>query len=108
MPDTKKTLLYTACQEGNYPIVKYFLGRNLNPSIKSKTDANDYESCLEVAARWNYVDIVKILLEKGHLHEVEIREALKNKHIKKPVKDIINDHINKKAQSGKKKGCSCF
>ena len=61
LPDCKKTLMYIACQEGNYQVVEFFLNKNMNPSIKSKINDNEFETCLEVAARWNYIDIVKLL-----------------------------------------------
>jgi ankyrin repeat protein len=108
LPDTEKTLLYTACQDGNFEVVEYFLIKGLLPSIKSKTDENDFENCLDVAARWNYVEIVKLLLDKGNFSEGEIRQTLKSKNLTKSVKDLINSHLSSKNQSKKKKGCACF
>ncbi len=52
-----KTLMYIACQEGNKDIVKYFLEKNLNPNIRVYYNDN-IDSCLAVAVRWNFVDIV--------------------------------------------------
>ena len=62
-----KTLFYIACQEGNKEIVKYFLEKNLNPNIRVYYNDN-IDSCLAVAVRWNFVDIVKILLESKKIN----------------------------------------
>ena len=88
-------------------MVEYFLSKNLNPSIKSKSDENELETCIQVAARWNYVDIVKLLLDSGKVLDLEIKDVLKNKHLKKPVVNLINEHLTKKGK-GKKGGCACF
>jgi len=32
----EKTILYMACQDGNFKLVNYFLEKGLNPTIKSK------------------------------------------------------------------------
>ena len=47
-----KNLLYVACQEGKIEIVEYFLNKGLNTKIKSKSDDNEFETPLQVAARW--------------------------------------------------------
>ncbi len=79
----------------------------MNPSIKSKSDEDELESCIQVAARWNYTNIVKLLLDSGKVLEIDIKETLKNKYIKKPITHMLNEHINKKNKI-KKGGCACF
>lgn len=106
--DNKKNLLYIACQEGNFEIVNYFISKNLNPNLKSKTDDNEYETCLQVAVRWNYVDIVKLLLEKCKLSEVEVSEAMKN-CFNKQILNLLKQYLKEKyGAKGKKSGCACF
>jgi len=101
---TKKTLFYTACQEGNYAVVEYFLHKNLLPSIKSMSDDNEFETCLEVPVRWNYYDIVKLLLEKGNIPKLEVISVSKKKNISKPIRKLINKYLGKNSQSS----CACF
>ncbi|EAR98530.2 ankyrin repeat protein (macronuclear) [Tetrahymena thermophila SB210] len=51
--------LYIACMNQNIEIVKFLLKIGAIPSIKTKNQ----DTCLEVAARWRYVNIVQILLQ---------------------------------------------
>ncbi len=88
-------------------LVEYFLSKNLDPSIKSKSDDDELENCIQVAARWNYINIVKLLLDSGKVQEIDIQEILKNKYIKKPVIKLLYEHTNKK-NKGKKGCCACF
>jgi len=37
-----KTLLYLACQEGNFKLVNYLLCKQLNPSLKSKVKLKSF------------------------------------------------------------------
>lgn len=101
-----KTLLYIACQEGKYEIVQFFLSKNLNANILSKSDDNEYESCLQVAARWNYPDIVQLLLDKGNLQQKDLEDTLKIKYLKKPVAKLIKKKL--KSEKRSKGGCACF
>ncbi len=107
LTNSKKTLLYIACQEGNYELVEYLLEKNLNTSIKSKSDNDEYETCLQVAARWNYSKLVALLLDKGNISPDELKETLKNKSLKKHITELINKDLLKKSGRNKK-GCACF
>ncbi len=46
-----KTLLYIACREGKYDIVKFMLDNKFDPKIKSAISDIEDESCLQVASR---------------------------------------------------------
>ncbi len=107
LTNSKKTLLYIACQDGNYELVDFLLSKNLNPSIKSKSDHYDYETCLQVAARWNYTEVVALLLNKATLPLEELKDTLRYKNLKKPIVDLISKQIEKKIGKNKK-GCACF
>ena len=100
-----KTLLYIACQEGATEIVKYFLEKRLNPNIK----ANYYDmedTCLAVAVRWNFYDIVKLLLESNRIYPDDIEETLENENCNEKIKELLFSHIPEDRK--KKKGCGCF
>ncbi|KAL4475766.1 hypothetical protein ABPG72_011543 [Tetrahymena utriculariae] len=51
--------LYIACMNQNIEIVKFLLKIGAIPNIKTKNK----DTCLEVAARWRYVNVVQILLQ---------------------------------------------
>lgn len=46
-----KTLLYIACREGKYDLVKFMLENKFDPKIKSVISEIEEESCLQVACR---------------------------------------------------------
>ncbi len=101
-----KTLLYIACQEGATEIVKFFLEKRLNPNIKAiYYDMED--TCLAVAARWNYYDIVKLILDSNRVYEDDIIDILNNEKCSQKIKELIISYIpdNKKKRN---KGCNCF
>ena len=79
----------------------------MNPSILSKNDSNEYETCLQVAARWGYNDIVKIILEKRcqSINIDEIEKTLKIKPLKPSIIKILKDVLKAKKNKG---GCACF
>ena len=100
-----KTLLYIACQEGATEIVKFFLEKRLNPNIKAiYYDMED--TCLAVAARWNYYDIVKLILESNRIDSDDIEETLENENCNEKIKNLLFSHIPDDRK--KKKGCGCF
>ena len=101
-----KTLLYIACQEGATEIVKFFLEKRLNPNIKAiYCDMED--SCLAVAARWNYYDIVKLILDCNRVLEDDIFEVLYNEKCSEKIKELINSYIPEERKK-RNKGCNCF
>lgn len=89
-----KTILYVACQQGKVEIVDFFVQKNYNVHVKSKID-NKYESCLQVACRWNYYSIVNLLLKHSKFIKKEITESLGygNEAINKMLKSYLNDHF---------------
>jgi ankyrin repeat protein len=100
-----KTLLYVACQEGKYDIVEFFISKGLNTKIKSKADNNDFELPLHAAARWGYVNIVKLLLERGKYTSQEIKTCLAMDLLKESTAMVLRNHLKEVKKS---KGCSCF
>lgn len=73
--ESGKTLLYIACQEGFFEIVDFLLDQKIDSKIKSRRSGSEYESCLAVAVRWKFYNIVKLLLEKGCYSETDINEC---------------------------------
>ncbi len=69
--------MYIACKEGKSDILEYFLDVNLNPTLDSKINNFEKESCLEVACRWGYIKIVELLLDKVSYTRDEIKKAIK-------------------------------
>jgi hypothetical protein len=98
-------LLYVACLEGKVEIVEFLLKKGLNGKIKSKAQEYEFETPLQVAARWNYINIVKLLLGKVDYSRSEIEICLKTSTLKPPTIAILK---NKLKDMKKKKGCSCF
>lgn len=91
-----KTLLYIACQEGRYEVVKYLLEKKLIGQIKSRIDSETFESPLQCACRWNYVKIVNLLLEKVDFSKQELKEAISMKNLSESVKYVLKRHMIKK------------
>jgi hypothetical protein len=87
-----KTLLYIACQEGKIDIVRYLLEKKINAFVKSKLDAKDGESPLGVAARWNYANIVSLLLEKVQYRKEHILEVLDMQGLTKRIRKTLKRH----------------
>jgi len=103
-----KTLLYIACQEGNTKIVKFLLEKKLNPNIKAiYSDSNMEDSCLAVAVRWNFYDIVKLILETNKIYEDDIFDILNQEKCSLKIKKLILDFIPDDKKK-KYKGCGCF
>ena len=101
-----KTLLYIACQEGNTEIVKFLLEKKLNPNIKAiYFDMED--SCLAVAVRWNFFDIVKLILESNKIDEEDIYDILNQEKCSLKIKNLILNFIPDDKKQ-KCKGCGCF
>lgn len=87
-----KTLLYIACQEGKIDVVSYLLEKKINAFVKSKLDAKDGESPLGVAARWNYANIVSLLLEKVQYRKEHILEVLDMQGLTKRIRKTLKRH----------------
>lgn len=54
------TPLYLACRNGSLEYAKFFIHKGADFNIKC---GEEQESCLEVASRWEYVPIVKLLMK---------------------------------------------
>jgi len=102
----KKTLMYVACQEGNYEVVKFLLGKKLNPFVLSVSDANGIEeSCLQVSARWGYTKIINLFLEKVPYKKEDISLA-QNAAGNPNIFEILDKY--KKKHFKKQSSCFCF
>ena len=85
------------------------LQKKFDPKIKSKTQNNELESCLQVAVRyiifdcrWGLINIVKLLLEKVDYLRNEITEVLLTNSVSPPVRKLISNYKEKKFD---KKSC---
>lgn len=92
----KTTLLYVACREGKYEIVKFMLENNFDPHIRSFTNQNDSESCLQVAARWGMVNIVQLLLEKSEFSKEELLEVIKMEGLNREIRKTLSKYYAKR------------
>lgn len=69
--------LYEACKNGYSNTVQLLLDHGADPHLLSDLDKKDQESCLEVACRWNHVQVIRLLLNKTSWNNKEIKDALK-------------------------------
>lgn len=74
-------MIYLACLDGDYELVKLFLENGLDPTIEIKDFSlkkheTQNENCLSVSVRWNYIEIVKLLLSKNYFGEKNIQICL--------------------------------
>lgn len=93
LKENGKTLLYLACQEGNALFVQYFLNKKLNYNIPSKLE-NSEETPLECACRWNYLQIVNILLNQCNFNKKDICNASRCT-CSKPILHLLKNYITK-------------
>ena len=105
LPDGK-TLLYTACQEGNTTIVNYLLKKQLDVNIKVTYGGLD-DNCLAVASRWGYYDIVKLLLECGRIKYKYVVQVYNDSNVKSEIKKLIKFYIPKVSKKKHKKRFYC-
>jgi len=91
------TLMYIACREGNFDVLKYMIKNKFNHHVKSKidNDSNNYESCLQVATRWNHSKIVEYLLKHLKFDIYEIQEAIEIPNLNIGIKTLLYNYINK-------------
>lgn len=71
-----QTPLYIACKYGNSNAVTLLLKYRADPYIQSNA-GSEMETCLEVSARWGYLNIVKILLAQADWPVRELQKAMK-------------------------------
>ena len=104
-----KTLIYIAVEEGNIEILKFFIEKGLNPKINSILDDNDFESPLECACRWNYINIIEFLLSKIEFTKTEILFIYrKNKeYLSTEVINILKSYLRNHPKESEKAFCFC-
>jgi hypothetical protein len=80
----------------------------MNPSIQSKNNENEEETCLQVAARWGYNEIVNLILQfkREKITKEELEKTMKIKGIKQTIVTLLKEHV--KMYHKNKKRCSCF
>ena len=81
--------LYEAARNGHNETVQLLLENGANPHLKS----ND-ENSLQVACRWNYLVIVKILVNSTTWSQKEIKEALKETK-NKSIVEVLSVNLSK-------------
>lgn len=99
-----QNLLYVACKEGKEKIVSLFLSNGFNARLTSQIDKDTWENPLECACRWNYIKVVKLLLNEGNYTFNEIKKAMKLKNLNKSIKKLLVEAIKKL----EKETLSCF
>lgn len=94
-----QTILYLTCKDGLTEAVECLLKKGVNPQIKSRNGMN-YESCLQASVRWNYFNIVKLLLESGKLNISDIKECENITEISLNVRNLIKSHYPSFVENG--------
>jgi len=102
-----QTLMYIAAREGKYTIVKYMLEKKLNAKIKSKVDVGIMESCLQVAARWNCLRIVELLLENVNYEKEEIEEVIRYQNLPEIINKYLMKYYNSKFRRRNEDSVTC-
>lgn len=100
-----KTLLYIACQEGFEEIVQYLLNKDLNPNIRVYYYEME-DTCLWVACRWNYYNIVKMLLETKKIKTEDIEKAFDECPHNKKISSLLYHSLPENSRM--KRRCACF
>ena len=70
-----ETLMYLASKEGRLEILKLLILKGVNAKVKSKLGVKS-QSCLMVACRFGYLDIVKFLLDQNIFDKEEVESCL--------------------------------
>ncbi len=70
-----------------------------------KIGKNENENCLGVACRWNYINIIEILLKTKRFLYSHVKEIINNKEINKNVKLLLENYLKKIKN---KNICYCF
>ena len=65
------------------------------------------DTCLWVACRWNYYDIVRLLLETNQINEEDIIEELNRCDCNKKIMKLLYEYLPLEKRRNKK-GCACF
>ena len=88
------TLLFSACKEGKVEFVQFMLDKQWNPFQKCLVKGTK-ESVLDIAAKWNYVEVVELLLAKVNFPESYLMTAYKlaeNYTIRRLIKSKLKDN----------------
>ncbi|CDW87167.1 calmodulin [Stylonychia lemnae] len=72
-----QTPLYVACRNGNLGVVQLLINQQADPHLKSQIDKREWESILQVTARWNHYKLYEYLLSNIKWTKQEIKEVLK-------------------------------
>lgn len=69
--------IYEACKNGYVNTVQLLLDHGANPHLLSGLSAKDLESPLQVACRWNHINVIKCLLLNSKWTTKEVKCAMK-------------------------------
>eukprot|EP00347_Sterkiella_histriomuscorum_P001505 403371776 len=83
-----KTPLYVACQHGNLDVVQLLLEQQADPFILSKAGHKEWESLLQVTARWSHIKVFEYLIQNVKWEKKEILLLLKLQNINPAIKEM--------------------
>ena len=94
--------LHEAVRNSHVDLVQLLLNHGADPRLKIQVNSSQWENGLEVACRWNYLKIVKLLLASASWSQTELSRALKmSKHSQ--VRNELKKHLE-----GRTLFCRCL
>eukprot|EP00347_Sterkiella_histriomuscorum_P004515 403360168 len=94
----RKTPLYVACSHGNLDVVQFLLNNNADPYKLSQAGNYEWESVLQVTARWSHVRLFEYLLQNIKWERREILFVLKMKRINPAIRRLAREYSKKNKQ----------
>ena len=98
--DTGETFLFFCTKEGRLDAIKFLLIRHFDPKAVSKTE-DGKESCLSVACRYGFINIIDFFIRQKIFDELEIERCLKIEGLSKNVKKALKT-------TSQEKSCVCL
>ena len=84
--------LYEACKNGYANTVQLLLDHGADPHLLSLLSEKEKETTLQVACRWNHVQVIKCLLMSVRWNQKDIKNAMKQTK-NRVVLDILKTNI---------------
>lgn len=102
--------LYVSCLHGNAKAVELLLRLNANPKLENCVHVNgrgkeEWETLLDVTARWNHPETLKVLLANTTWEPVEVRRAIKKAPLGSMVHSLLTNY--QKANKKNSRTASC-
>lgn len=85
----QQTPLYEACKHGNLDVVKFFIKEGANPHLQSFVSKKEKENLLQVAARWNHLQVFDYLIVNIAWSKQEIKSVAAMKGTSKEVRRMV-------------------